>query len=127
MQSYCINFILHLPRNMKYFANILAFYMMALFVLPCDDLYVQEGFHTAFSHQDSFPQDPQDDKSTNDFCSPFCMCNCCNAVSGFVFSKNIFDFKNQQQFDLPKVKTLYKNIYLPNFIGDIWQPPKLTV
>ncbi|HUH35448.1 MAG TPA: DUF6660 family protein [Moheibacter sp.] len=112
---------------MKYLANILAFYMMALFIMPCDDLSKQEGFQTKNFPQQTTQQEQHDHEQNNDFCSPFCLCNCCSAVSGIVMLKNIFDVKSHHNFDLPKPKTHYKSVDFPNYIEDIWQPPKITV
>lgn len=62
---------------MKLTTLILAFFLLGLNLLPCNDTVAEEScskemhFHTtgdADSHNDV------------DFCSPFCQCNCCQTV-----------------------------------------------
>ncbi|VTP94233.1 Uncharacterised protein [Sphingobacterium daejeonense] len=44
MQCHCITFLLTLQKNMKVFFSILAIYMMAVFLMPCTDIYEKESF-----------------------------------------------------------------------------------
>ncbi|WP_262245836.1 DUF6660 family protein [Parapedobacter soli] len=110
---------------MKVFSSILALFMMALFLMPCADIYEKNVFNnqehsTEITHQDTH------DHTESDLCTPFCLCGCCGIVSGVVLQWNIFNIGKIKSFDLSKPKVYYKSIFISRYLGEIWQPPKIN-
>lgn len=124
MQCHCITFLLTLQKNMKVFSSILALFMMALFLMPCADMYEKDVFNnqeysTEITHQDTH------DHTESDLCTPFCLCGCCGMVSGVVLQWNVYSLV-KKTFDLSKPKVYYKSIFISRYLGEIWQPPKIN-
>ncbi|WP_149912585.1 DUF6660 family protein [Sphingobacterium cavernae] len=108
---------------MKVFFSILAIYMMAVFLMPCADTFEKETFqHNDYSEQS---QHSHDNSETKDFCSPFCLCNCCGTVSGVVFYWKI-SFSEIKTFELSKPNPQYISQFIPRYFGKIWQPPQIN-
>lgn len=58
---------------MKFLTVILAFYILSLNLVPCED-----GFDGCEEAQIEISQNSQNqDHNDIDFCSPFCQCQCC--------------------------------------------------
>lgn len=98
---------------MKVFFSILAFYMMAVFVMPCTDVQQKEHVHD-FAHSQPLSEGEHQDHDHNeekDFCSPFCLCSCCGAVSGITLQGNLEGAIRIESIDLPKPKLVYKPIF----------------
>jgi hypothetical protein len=71
-----VNFLLSSVSNLlvKLFAYILSVYVMALMVLPCIDMPMDNTLHKAeILHSNNSFDHPGD----ADHCSPFCTCQCC--------------------------------------------------
>jgi hypothetical protein len=67
---------------MNLFKFLLAFYFMALSLMPCEDVHKESGSDQVSL---SFAADQSHSKDKGDICSPLCVCNCCQmAVSAFV-------------------------------------------
>ncbi len=80
MQCHCITFLLTLQKNMKVFFSILAIYMMAVFLMPCTDMYEKESFQNHNHSEELTHKGSHDHQETTDMCSPFCLCGCCGIV-----------------------------------------------
>lgn len=107
---------------MKFVRLVLAFYFMALSLMPCEDAHAQSrSSQTAFSVsvQESYSKDD------GDICSPLCICNCCQMT--------VAAFKMEPFIDIPKQVPPYfskkilfqKNDFVDPVYGHIWQPPKI--
>ena len=125
MQCHCITFLLTLQKNMKVFSSILALFMMALFVMPCADMYEKNVFNiqehsTEITHQDNH------EHTDSDLCTPFCLCGCCGIVSGIVLQWNVYSLVKAKTFDRSKPKVYYKCTLISHYLGGIWQPPKIN-
>jgi len=112
---------------MKLRIFILAFFILALSLLPCSD-------YAPFSHTDEQPTiaynntDHHDDSHAqqSDLCSPFCTCNCCGRTIATFLAFDVF---------VPNVPTgiqkandiFYKAPDYYNALDAIWQPPKSKV
>jgi len=102
----------------NYIAALLATYMFALMLMPCND--------TCNSHQHDTPttiQTAQDHhQEESDICSPFCFCSCC-ATSMTVQHFPTYDF-------IPRLSvqdfSLLELAFISNAHASIWQPPKIS-
>ncbi|AOW10418.1 hypothetical protein EM308_13410 [Flavobacterium gilvum] len=88
--------------------------------MPCAD---KEGNS---SSQTLIEKSSSDHNQDIDFCSPFCICNCCSSQV-FAFDSSIctLDFvvvKKMVENKIPE----YKSIFSSNFYGSIWQPPQIV-
>jgi len=64
---------------MKKIALLLAFYILALSAMPCNDIHA-----TAIESSDTemtFQSHEEDHEHHMDLCSPFCSCDCCQTVA----------------------------------------------
>lgn len=63
--------------------------------------------------------------NATDLCSPFCICNCCSAVtlsySPIISYEFPIQFKKIQSLD-----SIYTSVVYSNFYGSIWQPPQIV-
>lgn len=107
---------------MKFVAFILAVIVLALSIMPCNDndVLLKAGkANTEISKK--LPADNHSN-STDDNCSPFCMCNCC---SGFTFS---FAYYQAAAVIAPVIKktTAHISSKVNEMALPIWQPPQLS-
>ncbi len=97
-------------------------YLVALSCLPCADIEVDSAAHLkelATNHKEH-----SHDKE-NDFCSPFCICNCCGAQILTYFPSSLFEFPTVLEVIQTK-KSFYKSTFASSFYGSIWQPPQIA-
>ncbi|HWK99620.1 MAG TPA: DUF6660 family protein [Parapedobacter sp.] len=127
MQYHCTAFLLILQRYMRVFFSILAIYMMAVFLMPCADRYKMEAFQIHNEAAEATLQGSHDHPDNADACSPFCLCNCCGAISGLVFHWNVISFSEIRPVEMAKPNPQYISLFIPRYIGEIWQPPKISV
>lgn len=98
-------------------------YFVMLSAFPCSDA---NNRCESGSAQKEIAQNHKHDQDTDDSCSPFCYCNCCNISVAY------YNFKSLA-INHPKVAFVAKKIALRNFTlisnyyGSIWHPPKVTV
>ena len=126
MQCHCITFLLTLQKNMKVFFSILAIYMMAVFLMPCTDMYEKESFQNHNHSEELAHKASHDHQEKPDMCSPFCLCGCCGMVSGIVLQESLSDLGKLIDLDLSTFVTYYKPVFIPRYFGEIWQPPKIN-
>jgi uncharacterized Zn finger protein len=82
----------------------------------CSDITKKQTFQTT-SHQEH--------EDENEACNPFCTCYCCGQV--YATSFNFTKITAAKPFATQTKHSFYKSIALPtNFLGNIWQPPKLA-
>lgn len=102
---------------MKWMIAIFSLYMLGLNLMPCGDDFCDE--ETVENHCDSETQDLEED-----FCSPFCWCNCC--------SVSVVEFDGVQEpfpaisSNVKSDQVFYKNPFWDQFSGWILQPPQLV-
>lgn len=100
-------------------------YILLLATTPCSDLVNEcqaETTHTKSENQKH--NHAQDDE---DHCTPFCSCTCCTSgvtVATIKFSTIITKELNNEFSDKIKVPT-QNFAFVSNFVGEIWQPPKI--
>lgn len=106
---------------MRFLVLIFSFYLLAISVLPCSDAH--NDCNNSKSKTE-LVQTHDHEKDANDFCSPFCNCNCCSTVA--VFSHNnsyqktsIPDLINSEKFPS------FDFLFVSNYNGNIWQPPRI--
>lgn len=101
---------------------ILAFYFMALSLMPCEDVYQPSGSaNTALqlSVQESHSKDK------GDICSPLCMCSCCQiTVSAFKMA-SLINIPVHVKMYFSKKILFQKNNFAYQVYDHIWQPPKI--
>ncbi|MCD1117772.1 hypothetical protein LO744_12970 [Chryseobacterium sp. C-17] len=99
------------------------FYFIALLIMPCSDVKAQP-VENSYSQVSLNTEDPHSD-ITDDGCSPFCFCSCCQIT--------VTAFKMEPFSELPvQVKTYFskkilfdRNNIAYQLYDHIWQPPKI--
>lgn len=110
---------------MKTLLTLLAFYMLALQMMPCADMFGRELLGYSQNAVASVDSNTHDEAGDNDLCPPFCLCNCCGMISGILLHRNAFNLKKARSFAV-ELTTYYKPNFTPGYAGDIWQPPKFN-
>jgi len=101
---------------------ILAFYFMALSLMPCEDVHQQIS---SSKSNISLSMEQSHSKDKGDICSPLCVCNCCQIT--------VTAFKMEAQVSIPKQAQVYfskkilfqKHDFAYQVYDSIWQPPKI--
>ncbi len=102
---------------MKFLAVILAFYIFALNLAPCEDTAAVDNLTSIEISQ------PADDHQHQglDLCSPFCICHCCHIhATNF----KIVD-STLTSTDISKKVFFYSNRLEKDFYTSILQPPQV--
>ncbi|MGK0364449.1 MAG: hypothetical protein ACI85O_001506 [Saprospiraceae bacterium] len=113
---------------MKTTAHILAIYLLLLSLIPCSDggggmVELIQHFFKVELHAHS-GHDEDSGSCGDDFCSPFCVCNCCSIAIDFPAeaSLNIKEYTpsptTQPSFIPHEVRIIYPT--------NIWQPPRFS-
>ena len=113
---------------MKKTAHILAIYLLLLSLIPCGDggggmaELVNHLFN--IEHQAHSNHDQHSGSCSDDFCSPFCVCNCCSIALDYPMD-TVLSIKEytprpaEQPSFIPHEITI---VYPTN----IWQPPRFS-
>lgn len=107
---------------MNFLRLILAFYFMALSLMPCEDVHKQPGSSQA-NVALSMEQSHTKDKS--DICSPLCICNCCQITVTAFKAEPLITIPKQVQTYFSKKILFQKNDFAYQVYENIWQPPKI--
>ncbi len=107
---------------MNLFRFLLAFYFMALSLMPCEDVHKESGSVQA---QLSFMADNSHSKDKGDICSPLCTCNCCQ-ITVVAFKMNaLLEAPARIPSYFSKKILFRKNNFAYQVYDHIWQPPKI--
>ena len=108
---------------MKILNLILSVYLVFLSCIPCSDTINDVKVSDSVSNSKS--TDKHSHETSDDFCSPFCFCNCCG--------QTILNYQTAQltsfQTAIQEIKVLnlnYNSSLISVFSGSIWQPPKIV-
>jgi hypothetical protein len=101
---------------------LLAFYFLALSLMPCEDVQKKSGSN--FSQQ-SFTIGESHSKDKEDICSPLCICNCCQMTVATFKMDALLEIPHQVQFYFSKKILFQKNNFAYQVYDHIWQPPKI--
>lgn len=103
---------------MKWITLLFSLHIFVMSCISCtDDIMTIEAKQTV-----SLLSTDQDQQSNQvDWCSPFCICNCCAGVVLDII-QNI-DVLPATSFN--KMLCLYKQDFTAQFYYSIWQPPKI--
>ncbi|WP_409012784.1 DUF6660 family protein [Emticicia sp. TH156] len=107
---------------MRLFAFIFCFYLLAISLMPCGDEYnvcnnERPGNELAQNQNHNHKTDH------NDICGPLCACCCCSTPVNI----KVAVIKIKVPRLLPASKEEFPNrsiVYVSDFFGNIWQPPK---
>ncbi|MCZ2223504.1 MAG: hypothetical protein LC122_07720 [Chitinophagales bacterium] len=108
---------------MKFLTGIFIIYFLALSIMPCNDAHdicLNNAETATLSQNYCSHHQPED----NDFCSPFCTCNCCRTSTTKEVNQLDFILTSQPNQIKEKISTP-TNFYLFNYFNNIWQPPKI--
>jgi len=102
---------------------ILTIYFIALLIMPCSDVKAQSTeknqTHISINTEDSHSD------STDDGCSPFCFCSCCQ-ITVTAFKINPFlEVPLQVKAYFSKKILFHRNNIAYQVYDHIWQPPKI--
>lgn len=107
--------------HMNLLRFILAFYFMALSLVPCEDVQNQSGNHK----QQFFSVEESHLKDKGDVCSPLCVCNCCQMTVTALKLDVLIGIPTQVQAYFSKKILFRKNNFAYQVYDHIWQPPKI--
>ncbi|SEW50768.1 DUF6660 family protein [Chitinophaga arvensicola] len=101
---------------MKWLLYILSCYIVLLSCIPCND------YATVSNTASVQLSTPHDHETQPDFCSPLCVCSCCNVqvTPGAVVSVYFYTQRIILDYPLLPVNPL------PLLSDNIWQPPQLV-
>gem|GEM_PF-610268 len=104
--------------QVRLFALIMAFLVLALSIVPCADkeTSAKDNIKSELVKSTQQKGDPQQDD-----CSPFCHCTCC---AGFSFNNNVATITSPAIITL----TVFSAFLPANLIErslPVWQPPKI--
>ena len=102
---------------MKKIALLLAIYILALSVVPCNDVH---AISDIYSTGNILTQDENNHEHPLDMCSPFCSCDCCHTVAETVFQTQIII----ENCEISAVITPYFYTEKESFFS-LWRPPIL--
>jgi hypothetical protein len=103
---------------MNFFKIILAFYIVALSLVPCSD-GIGKGHDEIANIENSTPSDA-DHPDHAESCTPFCNCTCCGLA--LLTSGDNFSFEIQT---FSPIEFFYKNGTALSLSYSIWLPPKI--
>lgn len=111
---------------MKFSSILLSIVLIVLSCLPCADAESNAEPKSDAKLVVDNHADHSKEQNT-DFCSPFCICNCCGAQI-LNFTPSVAFTISEVQFPEYSTKTniLYKAHFASMFSGSIWQPPQLS-
>ena len=101
---------------------VLAFYFMALLLMPCEDVHRPSGSDDtklSLNIQESHSKDK------GDICSPLCVCSCCQITVSAFKMVSIIDIPVQMNMHFSKKILFQKNNFAYQVYDHIWQPPKI--
>ncbi|UOU99013.1 hypothetical protein MUU74_03445 [Chryseobacterium daecheongense] len=107
---------------MKLLRLILAFYFMALSLMPCADVRKQSG---STNTEVSLSFDESHSKDKGDICSPLCICNCCQMTVAAFKMEPLINVPEKVQMYFSKKILFQKNNFAYQVYDHIWQPPKI--
>ena len=90
--------------------------------MPCNDTLENVGNKTAYIHNET---KSSSEKHSDDACSPFCSCNCCNC-NGFYKSTDYPSVISPVKIEQESSKIEYTSTLFSNFHNYIWQPPQIS-
>lgn len=99
----------------------LGFYLATLFGVSCSD--IDNSCEQAKSVSQIMKYSHNDDKDDN--CTPFCQCTCCS-VSIASFSALSPEFSIPSQDFTTKKIVIGEFLFVSNYFGNIWQPPRFN-
>ncbi|WP_294286778.1 DUF6660 family protein [uncultured Chryseobacterium sp.] len=101
---------------------LLAFYFMALSLMPCEDVHKESG---SAQTRLSFMADDSHSKDKGDICSPLCSCNCCQITVATFKMNALLEVPVKVQSHFSKKILFRTNDFAYQVYDHIWQPPKI--
>ncbi|MFT6638773.1 MAG: hypothetical protein ACJAYP_001359 [Flavobacterium sp.] len=108
---------------MKIINFILSFYLILLSCIPCTD--TKEDIAVNSTHEYATNHDNHSHETSNDACSPFCICNCCGQTILNYQPVIVYNFPVQLQ-EIKTINSNYNSSLIALFSGSIWQPPQIV-
>lgn len=108
---------------MKFLRFIAIFYFIALLIMPCSDVKA-DTIKTNYS-QVSLNTDDFHSNNTDDDCSPFCTCNCCQMTVTVFKMEPFSEIPLQVKAYFSKKILFHRNNIAYQVYDHIWQPPKI--
>lgn len=109
--------------HMNLLRLILAFYFMALSLMPCADVHKQSSGSGQAGLSVSI--DESHSKDRGDICSPLCICNCCQMTIASFKMEPLIEVPTKIQSYFSKKILFQKNNFAYQMYDHIWQPPKI--
>lgn len=106
---------------MKVFVFIFSFYLLAISLLPCSDAHNECNDSKS---KTELVQNHNHQDDANDFCSPFCNCNCCSTITAFSYH-NVDQRPSQPGLIKSDKFSTTDFLFVSSYNGNIWQPPRI--
>lgn len=108
---------------MRSFIFLLGFYVLALSIMPCND--IGENHNDYYLSQNEQPNNQNDNSESFYYCSPLCICSCCGI---YVFVNSILpdESKSKIIFFDNTLSSFTDQTFKSGYFGSIWQPPKIS-
>lgn len=104
---------------MKLLVRILSIYILVLSAISCLD-----APRDNIAHKTELSQNTTDNHSNDiDFCSPFCVCDCCVSP---IISQIVFFHFSSFLFSQERIYLAFKSACISSNLTTVWQPPKLS-
>lgn len=107
---------------MNLFRWILAFYFMALSLMPCEDVHRPSGSDDV---KLTFNMEESHSKDKGDICSPLCTCSCCQITVSAFKMYSLLKIPDHIPAYFSKKILFQKNNFAYQVYDHIWQPPKI--
>ncbi|WP_228462905.1 DUF6660 family protein [Chryseobacterium caseinilyticum] len=116
------NYFLYICE-VKHLRLILTIYFFALSVMPCSDVSAQS--FAGDQSQTSMSAERSHSDETDDSCSPFCFCSCCQITVTAFKIEPLLQVPSQVSFYFSQKILFHKNNIAFQVYDHIWQPPKI--
>jgi hypothetical protein len=102
---------------------ILSSYLIFLSCIPCTD--TKEDIAVNSTYEYATNNDNHSHETSNDACSPFCICNCCGQTILNYQPVIVCNFLVPTE-EIKTFNSGYNSRLIPVFSGSIWQPPQIV-
>ena len=100
---------------------LLMFNFIFLSILPCKE-GAEDSCGSIIEHEVNHTDN--DDSSSEDSCTPFCICNCCNSI--LTSSQVLLSFSMEEFWIDKNQSTITRDLQIFNLSYSFCQPPKIA-
>ncbi|HZV68954.1 MAG TPA: DUF6660 family protein [Saprospiraceae bacterium] len=109
---------------MKLFCKSFVLYLLVLALMPCTDIHASQPFTSTIEANISDHDDCPHENAA-DFCSPFCMCNCCGQSVFLNITGKVSINKSGPMASHESNSFTYVEPTQSEFLDRLFHPPKV--